>query len=111
MDLVIIESPYAGDIEENTRYAIQCMRDCLQRGEAPFASHLLYTQCLDDSIPKERELGITAGLFWAKQATRTVVYTDRGISEGMKWGIMHASDSGRRIEFRTLKDYKDETDV
>ena len=41
MQRVIIESPYAGEIDKNTAYARRCMRDSLDRGEAPFASHLL----------------------------------------------------------------------
>ena len=54
-NLVLLESPYAGDIEANLSYARACMRDCFERGEAPFASHLLYTQMgvLDDTIPAE----------------------------------------------------------
>ena len=57
MQRVIIESPYAGDVERNVRYARAAMADCLKRGEAPFASHLLYTQegVLDDDIPGERQ--------------------------------------------------------
>ena len=42
MVLVLLESPYAGYVERNLAYARACMRDCLLRGEAPFASHLLY---------------------------------------------------------------------
>lgn len=47
---VVVESPFAGDIQKNIEYARKCMADCLKRGEAPFASHLLYTQdgILDD---------------------------------------------------------------
>jgi len=44
MTRVIIESPYAGDIEVNLKYAKLCILDSLKRGEAPLASHLLYTQ-------------------------------------------------------------------
>ena len=39
MRLVIIESPYEGDVETNLRYLRACMADCLHRNEAPFASH------------------------------------------------------------------------
>lgn len=68
--LVILESPFAGDIEKNLKYARKCMRDCFMRGELPFASHLLYTQdgILNDDLPKERMLGIDAGLCWGKFA-------------------------------------------
>ncbi len=101
--LVILESPYAGNVEENLRYARACMRDCLQRGEAPYAS-LLYTQpgVLDDTIPDERSLGIRAGMAWGVQAEKTVVYVDNGISGGMAYGIAKADELGRPIEFRSL---------
>jgi hypothetical protein len=108
MKLVILESPYAGDIEENVRYARACVRDCLRRGEAPIASHLLYTQegILDDSIPEERQRGINAGLAWRAVAQETVVYVDRGITEGMKYGIRAAMRTGILVKYRELKDYR-----
>lgn len=104
MRRVIIETPYAGDIKSNINFARACMRDCLDRGEAPFASHLLYTQegILNDNKPAERELGIHAGLVWGSQAEATVVYTDLGISNGMKKGIRLAKEIGRPVEYRTL---------
>lgn len=106
MRLVIVETPYAGDIERNVAYARACLRDCLSRGEAPFASHLLYTQpgILDDTLPHERELGINAGLIWGEAAEATVVYMDLGISSGMRYGIERAARAGRPIEYRTLKE-------
>ena len=104
-NLVILESPFAGDIEKNIEYARKCMRDCFLREEYPFASHLLYTQegILDDDKPEERKLGIGAGLSWGEHADKTVVYTDLGMSEGMKEGIQLAEDYGRIVEFRSLK--------
>ena len=104
MILVLLESPYAGDIEENLMYARKCMHDCFKRGEAPYASHLLYTQegVLNDNIPEERMLGIDAGLLWGEKADKTVVYTDLGISSGMEYGIQNAIKVGRRIEYRKI---------
>lgn len=104
MRLVILESPYAGDVEANEAYARRCMKDCLQRGEAPFASHLMYTQpgVLDDTDPAERALGIRAGLQWAKHADAAVVYTDRGVSDGMKLGIARHEANGVPVEYRAL---------
>lgn len=106
MKLVIIESPYAGDIPRNTEYARECMADSLRRGEAPLASHLLYTQpgILRDTDPAEREQGMSAGFAWAEHADLTAVYLDRGVSVGMAQGIMSAAALGRRIEFRHLRD-------
>lgn len=104
MRLVLVESPYAGDVEANVTYARQCLADCLSRGEAPFASHLLYTQpdVLNDDVPAERSLGINAGLEWGRRADVTAVYVDRGISSGMRFGLIAAEDARRPIEFRTL---------
>ena len=102
--LVIIESPYAGDVEKNIKYARLCMRDSFLRGEYPFASHLLYTQedILNDNLCDERELGINAGLEWGKFADKTVVYTDYGVSNGMQYGIDNAINNNRKIEYRKL---------
>lgn len=103
--LVILESPFNGDVEENIKYARRCMRDCFLKGDFPFASHLLYTQegILDDTIPNERKLGIEAGLNWGRLAKATIVYTDLGISEGMKQGIERAEREGRKVEYRSLE--------
>jgi len=102
--LVDLESPFAGDVDENIKYARRCMRDSLKRGEMPTASHLLYTQdgILNDDLPTERILGIAAGKAWAKHASKTVIYTDRGISSGMKYGIEDAEKNGRTVEYRTI---------
>lgn len=104
MRRVIVESPYAGDVEANVAYARAALRDSLARGEAPIASHLLYTQegVLRDEVPDERQWGIEAGLAWGAVADATVVYTDRGISRGMAYGIKHAEDAGRPVEYRSI---------
>jgi hypothetical protein len=100
----VIESPFAGDVETNLRYLRACMADCLRRGEAPFASHALYTQpgVLDDDNPDERDLGIAAGFAWRVVADATVVYMDRGVSRGMQEGIAHAKIAERVVEYRHL---------
>lgn len=110
MKRVIVESPFAGATRElterNARYLGACLRDCLARGEAPFASHGLYTLpgVLDDSVPAEREFGIAAGFEWRASAEATVVYDDYGVTEGMRRGIEHARSLGHAIEFRRLYD-------
>lgn len=94
---VVIESPYAGDVETNVTYARRAMHFALLAGAAPFASHLLYTQCLDDKDPDERELGIAAGLSFVADCDETWVFTDYGISEGMRRGMKAAVVAGRPI--------------
>ena len=105
MKRVIIESPYKGDVELNVRYARACIRDSILYGEAPIALHLLYTQegVLDDNVPEEREWGISAGHVWRQMAERTVVYTDLGITDGMKAGIDNAYSVNRQVVFRTCR--------
>ena len=102
MILVILESPFAGDTIKNIEYAKKCMFDSLKRGEAPMVSHLLYTQCLDYNIPEQRFMGIDAGLSFGKVCSKTVVYTDLGISKGMQYGIDRAKNENREIEFRKI---------
>ena len=108
MKLVILESPFAADtpegIQQNIEYARRCVRDSLSRGEAPIASHLLYTQdgILNDAIPHERQWGIDAGLSWKAVAHASVVYVDRGISKGMTYGIAAAWEAGLAIEYRRI---------
>lgn len=105
--LVIIESPYSGDVARNTEYACACLLDSLRRGEAPMASHLLHTQVLDDMRPDERELGIEAGLAWYRVAEKCVVYEDRGTSGGMITGIRRAKQFDVPVEYRRLEAWRD----
>jgi hypothetical protein len=104
--IVIVESPYAGDVQRNVAYLRAAMRHCLLKGEAPFASHALYTQpgVLDDTILEQRRLGIEAGFEFRRVAQKTVVYVDLGYPNGMKLGIDHAEQLGHAVEYRTLPD-------
>lgn len=90
MRLVIVESPYAGDVLRNIAYARLACWWLLKQGMAPFASHLLYTQMLDDRIEGERALGMGAGMAWRHGAELTIAFIDYGISGGMKAGMAHA---------------------
>lgn len=85
-------------------YLCAAMADCLRRGEAPFASHGLYTQpgVLDDNAPDQRDLGIEAGFAWHSVAEAVVVYEDFGDSPGMQRGIENAKRLGLPVERRRL---------
>ena len=108
MRLVILESPFAASathtVEQHIEYARACIRDSLGRGEAPIASHLLYTQpgILDDLIPEERQWGIHAGLAWKRVAEYQVFYTDLGWSRGMNYGRDYALDHNLKFEERQI---------
>ena len=79
------------------------MLDSLGKKEAPFASHLLYTQVLDDEIQYQRQLGMKNAFMWYKYADLMAVYIDLGISKGMLEGIEKAYKYDIPIEVRKIK--------
>jgi hypothetical protein len=101
---VIVETPYAGDTPLHLRYLRACMRDCLLRGEAPFASHHLYTApgVLRDEIPEERDHGILAGFAWRSLSSISVFYIDLGWSRGMTLGREAAERINHPFQMREL---------
>jgi hypothetical protein len=46
-----------------------------------------------------------AGFAWGKHASKTVVYTNLGITPGMEIGINRAIQEGRKVEYRELKNW------
>ncbi len=101
----IIESPFAGDVQRNLKFVRAAMRDSLLRGEAPFASHALYTQegVLDDGVAEQRKLGIEAGLAWSDVADVVVVYNNLGVTPGMEVGMKRHADNDKKILTRVLE--------
>jgi hypothetical protein len=118
--LVVIESPCRGRVPawvpfalaplferigrwRNHRYALRCVRDSLARGEAPYASHVLFDRrgLLDDADPKQRASGLLTGLLWGAKAELRAVYCDRGVSVGMALGVLHRP-SGQGVDYRWL---------
>jgi len=101
----MIESPYAAatpqGVATNVDYARDAMLHSLRRGEAPFASHLLYTQVLDDRLPDDRRLGIQAGYEWMYHADIVAFYVDLGWSPGMLNALKVARLLHRTIEPRS----------
>ncbi len=106
---MIVESPFAGGFA-NVKYARECVRDCINRGESPFASHLLYTQkgLLDDTIPDERRKGIDAAIGWLEVADYVAVYMDMDVTAGMVVGIARAAKLGKPIRLRWIRSARQE---
>lgn len=100
----VIISPFAGDKDLHTQYALACAEDCINLGEAPFASHLLYPLFLDDSDPEDRQVGIRCGQEWMRVANLVAVYSDFGVSAGMTEDLDFARGLGLRIVYRNLPD-------
>lgn len=106
---VIIESPFSGygDKQKERDHAVYLrliLLDSIKRGEAPFASHAIYPQVMDDDDPPLRHLGIHMGFRWGELAHYVAVYVDRGISPGMQAAIEHYRTMGLPIEFRQVFD-------
>lgn len=82
MKKVYICAPLGGNVQGNlakvrryTEYALKC-------GTAPVVPHF-YALCLDDSNPKEREIGLAAGLSLLWFCDELWVFGDE-ITEGMR---------------------------
>lgn len=113
---VVIESPYAGDVDDNVRFARAVCRYALDKGVWPLAPHLLYTQMLDDTKPAERDRGIAAGLRWAAVAdeawfcTHTEYVTNVHAAEwssGMRYALsQYAMQPTVRVFVRTFSWHK-----
>lgn len=99
---VLLVSPFTGARRRNTEYALRCLHDSLERGEAPFAPHLLYQRVLDDEEPGQRDLGMAAGAAWLEVAEKVVAYIDHGVSDGMRREIAAATAAGIPVEMRSL---------
>lgn len=104
---VIVESPYSGEVAENRAYALRCLRDSVQRGEAPFVSHLLYPLVSRKYDADERRHGMACGWAWARVAHACIVYRDRGVTAGMQQGIDLALREEIPVEERRLEDNQD----
>jgi hypothetical protein len=100
--VIALESPFGSQdrwiVEANVAYARAAVRWCLLRGLVPLASHLTYTQMLDDNVPAERAMGIEAGKVVEKLAAKaTLVFCDRGVSKGVEYGIQRSVQDGRPV--------------
>jgi len=106
MNCIMLESPYWSldprILKRNIAYAKLCEKDSLDRNEAPFLSHLLYTQVLDDSKKQERNKGLRAAYAWMSRADIVVFYCDYGMSDGMILAYDKAKLLNKPIERRYI---------
>lgn len=104
--LVIIESPYSNDdltmVNRHTLYAKQCLKDSFKRGEAPFSSHILYSDALNYRVRIDKDIGLISHVSWIAVCDLVAVYVDFGLSEGMQLAVNVAKIKHKRIEYRTI---------
>ena len=103
--LVYICSRYAGNTELNVFRAIGFCRYAVRCGMIPVASHLLYPQILEDSVPAQRELGLQFGLALLDRCSEIWVFNEnRELSEGMRLEIGYARKKGIPVRFHDMKE-------
>lgn len=103
MKTVYICSPYRAEdaetLKRNIEYAKELTRAVLLRGDAPVTVHLYMTQCLEESVEAERNIGLAAGQHILRGCGTMVVGCRFGISEGMSQEIQCAKDGNMLIEY------------
>lgn len=82
MKKVYICSPLGGDVERNLQRAKKYTEYALKCGTAPVVPHF-YALCLDDNNPKEREIGMAAGLSLLWFCDEMWIFGDE-VTEGMR---------------------------
>ena len=102
MKKVYVCAPLGGNIEENlkkvktyTEYALRC-------GTAPVVPHF-YAECLDDNKPKDREVGLAAGMSLLWLCDEVWVFGD-AVSDGMKNELQFSKNLNIRVRKITEKE-------
>lgn len=98
--IVYICSPFAGDIEKNVAAARTYSRFAVEQGYIPIAPHLLFPQFLNDTDPKERELGLFFGNAIMSKCSEIWVFGNH-ISSGMEAEIKRAKWKNYRLRYFT----------
>jgi hypothetical protein len=97
-------------LRQNLVYARMLLLNSLLRGEAPTASHLLYTQVWSEN-PELRANGIKAGIEFHNRCDLVALGVDLGVSSsGMKLAQDNARLIGVALERRAIIDVSDGRD-
>ena len=100
--IVFICSPFAGDIDGNTRRARGFGRFAVTEKAVPIIPHLMYPQFLEEDDPEERQLGIDMGLVLLSKCHELWVFGNR-ISSGMSVEIARAKRWNIPIRYFTTE--------
>lgn len=91
--LVFVSSPYRGDTQRNTQYAIECCAYEIALGNCPYAPHIILPAIIDDDAQ-----GISLGLEMLARCDELHAWGDR-ISEGMRQEIEYAEGAGIPVRY------------
>ncbi len=94
---VYVASKYAGDVDVNVAATITYCRRVINAGYMPVASHLLYPQILNDSDPKERDLGLLFGLALLRMCDEVWVFGT--VSPGVAQEVEEAKRLKKQIRY------------
>ena len=94
--IIFVSSPYAGNIEENTKAARRYCRYVVEQGHTPIAPHLFFPQFLNEKT--ERLLGIQMGLHLLDFCDEIWVFGEQ--STGMKSEIAYAEENGIPVRYK-----------
>ena len=97
MRKVYICAPLGGNVDKNLQRVKEYTRYALMCGMAPVVPHF-YALCMNDNIPKEREIGMAAGLSLLWFCDEMWIFGDEE-TEGMKSEIQFC----RNLNIRTRK--------
>lgn len=120
VNVVSVESPYSTSnghtLRTNIAYATACVKDAALRGESPFASHLLLTRTLmsdgsSDFISDEvaelwgasRDVCIALTHASRLRCDAIVLYTDIGLSSGMKAAVEAVDTFNKESKYRKIQ--------
>ena len=98
MKLVIVCSPYQGNILDNTEKAKEYCKYVCRQGHTPFAPHLFFPRFLKENNSDEREAGIRLGIEVLKRADEIWIFGDT-VTEGMKQEIEAAKKFNKTIKY------------
>jgi hypothetical protein len=99
--LVYICSPYASDVERNTKRAQDFCRFAVAKNAIPLAPHLLFPQFMDDNNPEERERAMIFNRILQGKCDEVWVLGSY-ISEGMRRELTLASKRNQPIRWFDL---------
>ncbi len=100
MKKVYICAPLGGDIQGNLEKAKRYTEYALKCGTAPVVPHF-YALCLNDDIPSERKIGLSAGMSLLWFCDELWIFGDE-ITEGMRREIDFCKNLN--IKSRAVKD-------
>ena len=102
MKKVYICAPLGGNVPTNLQNAERYAKYALICGTAPVVPHF-YAECLDDNDPKDREIGLAAGMSLLWLCDEVWAFGDT-VTDGMKAELQFGKSLNIRIRYITEKE-------